>query len=86
MTQRWGEAADVGNCIPHRFRHTFASDLLDRDADIRFIQALLGHSRLDTTEIYTKVTNRKLVHAVSLLSNRPQVTGPSSGPPPSVDN
>jgi site-specific recombinase XerD len=94
MCHQWGEAAGVTNCIPHRFRHTFASTLLDRGADIRFIQALLGHSRLDTTEIYTKVVNKNLVDAVKLLSRKgapdvtpgSQVTGPSSGPPPSVDN
>jgi site-specific recombinase XerD len=88
MTQRWGDAVDIGDCEPHRFRHTFATDLLNRGADSRFIQVLLGHSRLDTTEIYTKVVNQNLVGAVALLSGKPhglRVTGPDSGPPPSVD-
>jgi integrase/recombinase XerC len=87
-SQRWGEAADVRDCTPHRFRHTFATTLLSSGADIRHIQDLLGHSRLDTTEIYTKVASKDLVDAVALLSKSrgtlPRVTGPSSAPPSSV--
>ena len=53
----------VGSC--HLLRHTCATHMHDNGADIRFIQQLLGHARLDTTQIYTEVSIVKLqeVHA-----------------------
>jgi integrase/recombinase XerD len=48
----------TGSC--HLFRHTMATLMLEGGADIRFIQAMLGHSNLETTQVYTRVSIRKL--------------------------
>jgi len=52
---------------PHALRHAFATHLLEKGVDIRYIKDLLGHSKIETTMIYTKVSNKELCKIKSPL-------------------
>jgi len=78
-----------GSC--HLFRHTMATLMLENGADIRFIQAMLGHSELSTTQIYTQVSIVKLkeIHTLTHPARLKRATSASSdaddGIPQGVD-
>ncbi len=61
MIKRCATMAGVSKKVtPHTLRHTYATDLLDRGADLRSVQELLGHKNVSTTQVYTHVTNKRL--------------------------
>jgi site-specific recombinase XerD len=67
LLKAWGQRAGVPNCLPHRLRHTFGTELLVKTRDLRLVQEAMGHEDISSTAVYTKVTQDRLREGIGQL-------------------
>ncbi len=75
MIKKYARLSNIKKAVtPHMFRHTFATLLLEAGVDIRYIQRLLGHSTITTTQIYTHISNPKQQEILTAFHPRAKIS------------
>lgn len=67
LTGIWGRKAKVPTCIPHRFRHTFGTEMLRRTKDLAAVQEAMAHADMNTTRGYAALADDQLAQAVAQI-------------------